>query len=523
MKARLWGTAWVLAAGVVVNVGPVLADHPDVPDVLVRLAREGQFPDNVCFDQGTDPAYVAAIEALRAGTDASEDPPGYQLTTRWAGVTGDPIELSWSIVPDGLSCDGDPSSFFETLDAQFENSGGREEWIARVQAEFDRWQELSGINFTRVTSGGNDWDDGSSWGTSGNDTTRGDIRLSMTPIDGPSNILGYADFPSIGDIVFDEAESWISETFLLNVFAHETGHALGLLHVCPDDGSKLMEPFLNTSFEGPQHDDIRGMQRYYGDIHEGNNSSGVAPLLGTFNSDGAFSLGIPPGADTNSGSQVSLDADGETDYFKFHVDYSGKVDLFITPLGFAYLEGAQNGDGSCSAGTLKDSGDVANIGVEIRDHDGATILASANVNGVGLFEFLDNVVLDEAGDYFVRVFESNSFSFVQLYRFSLTFDLDTPPPLDTDGDGVPDDADLCPGTPEGAEVDENGCEIIDACAGDANGDDTVDPLDAGYVSARLGCSVGTGDAACDSADQNDDGVVDPLDVGFVLARFGPCL
>ncbi len=61
------------------------------------------------------------------------------------------------------------------------------------------------------------------------------------------------------------------------------------------------------------------------------------------------------------------------------------------------------------------------------------------------------------------------------------------------------------------------------CEGDARGDGAVDPLDSGYVLARFGCPVGTGDPSCDAADQNGDGVVDPLDSGFVLARFGECL
>ena len=60
------------------------------------------------------------------------------------------------------------------------------------------------------------------------------------------------------------------------------------------------------------------------------------------------------------------------------------------------------------------------------------------------------------------------------------------------------------------------------CEGDANGDGLVDPLDSGFVLARFGCSVGTGDPSCDIADQNGDGLVDPLDVGFILARFGDC-
>lgn len=64
--------------------------------------------------------------------------------------------------------------------------------------------------------------------------------------------------------------------------------------------------------------------------------------------------------------------------------------------------------------------------------------------------------------------------------------------------------------------------IIERCEGDANYDGTVDPLDAGFVLARFGCSVGTGDPNCDAADVNIDKAVNPLDSGFVLARFGPC-
>ncbi|MCH7702110.1 MAG: immunoglobulin domain-containing protein, partial [Planctomycetes bacterium] len=134
---------------------------------------------------------------------------------------------------------------------------------------------------------------------------------------------------------------------------------------------------------------------------------------------------------------------------------------------------------------------------------------------------------------------------------------------DEDGDGVIGCDDLCLGTPPGTPVDEDGCPTIGACCfadvgvcldgldedtcvgidgdyvgggsfcddpdtcppiceGDANGDGIVDPLDSGFVLARFGCPVGTGDPSCDAADQNGDGVVDPLDAGFVLARFGDC-
>lgn len=73
---------------------------------------------------------------------------------------------------------------------------------------------------------------------------------------------------------------------------------------------------------------------------------------------------------------------------------------------------------------------------------------------------------------------------------------------DEDGDGVHDDADRCPGTPPGATVDQNGCEL------DFDGDGVVDRLDecpdtpAGARVNAVGCEVDSdGDGVKDSADQ----------------------
>ena len=92
---------------------------------------------------------------------------------------------------------------------------------------------------------------------------------------------------------------------------------------------------------------------------------------------------------------------------------------------------------------------------------------------------------------------------------------------DCNANQTPDECDI----QSGESQDDDGDGVPDECAtcdGDANGDGTVDPLDVGFVLARFGCPVGTGDPTCDTADQNGDGIVDPLDSGFVLARFGPC-
>ena len=86
---------------------------------------------------------------------------------------------------------------------------------------------------------------------------------------------------------------------------------------------------------------------------------------------------------------------------------------------------------------------------------------------------------------------------------------------------IPDSDDISNGTSQ--DVNGNGIpDECEPCPGDANDDGVVDPLDSGFVLARFGCPVGTGDPNCDIADQNGDGLVDPLDSGFVLARFGDC-
>jgi OOP family OmpA-OmpF porin len=49
-------------------------------------------------------------------------------------------------------------------------------------------------------------------------------------------------------------------------------------------------------------------------------------------------------------------------------------------------------------------------------------------------------------------------------------------PVDSDGDGVPDLLDACPDTPRGVKVDARGCPIV-AKPGDADGDGVIDALD----------------------------------------------
>ena len=66
--------------------------------------------------------------------------------------------------------------------------------------------------------------------------------------------------------------------------------------------------------------------------------------------------------------------------------------------------------------------------------------------------------------------------------------------VDSDGDGVPDDRDRCPGTPKGTAVDAYGCPV-QAGNGDADGDGVIDSRDAcpdTYANIRVnssGCAL----------------------------------
>jgi OOP family OmpA-OmpF porin len=102
-----------------------------------------------------------------------------------------------------------------------------------------------------------------------------------------------------------------------------------------------------------------------------------------------------------------------------------------------------------------------------------------------------------------------------------------PPPLDSDGDGVTDDLDQCPNTPQGVSVDEVGCPL------DSDGDGVPDYLDQcpntpqGATVDDVGCPMDTdGDGVFDGIDQCPDTIkgalVDSVGCGYKLtgAQFG---
>lgn len=390
-----------------------------------------QVPVAACFAPGTSDDDMAGFEQyLRAGPAGSR----YNLSGRWSGGQGNPRNLTWSLVPDGLSISNGigegvaPSELFATMNVKF-GEGNEAVWIGLIEQSFARWGELSGLSYTRVTSGGQPWDDGASWGSPGSAGLRGDLRISMKSLGGPGGVLAYNYFPSNGDMVLDRWDNWAASSnnfrFMRNIIMHEHGHGLGEYHVCSSDSQQMMEPFISTSFDGPRHDDYRGAQRHYGDPFEPDNDAASSMNLGTLTVELPLTTPPlpPPGIGDNPADSalMSIDNTGEQDWFKFRTSEDVSIlEVAVTPRGFTYDSSTQNPNGSCNSGNPVNSLSLANLDIELYDSDGSTLVASSSTSGFGQTETLSDVDIVGSQDYYVRIFPLGSVSGVQFYDLNLS-------------------------------------------------------------------------------------------------------
>lgn len=375
---------------------------------MIRVAdrlEHGEVPMAACFAPGTDPAYVWEMSELLYNVSSR-----FQQTTRWnntatdgpgSGGQGNPITLTYSYVPDGTPLSGSPSSssLFSWLNGIY---GSPATWQPLFDQVFDRWEELMGVTYVYEPN-----DDGITFGTSTNRGelgVRGDVRIGAVPIDGNFGILAFNDFPQNGDMVFDSGDNFYNFTGnnsirLRNVIAHEHGHGLGMLHVCPQNGTKLMEPSASTAFDGPQLDDILNGQRHYGDPLE---VGGDVTTLGQ--------VGFPGVSIT----QVSIDDNADVDWYT--IDIASPSDVFITatPTGETYLQGVQTQ--ACNNGGSFNSRAIHDLSIAFFDTDIVTLLEFANNSGLEGSEFL-TLQIQDPGTYWVRISGSGTNN-IQLYSFT---------------------------------------------------------------------------------------------------------
>lgn len=386
---------------------------------LARLVRSHSFQTAnmaLCFAPDTPKEVIDQAYARIAPISA------FRLNGRWTSTAtdggglaqGDPTTLTFSFIPDGTLIQGfagepaAPSNLIAWLNGKY---GSQNVWQPLFQQVFDRWAAISGTTYVFESN-----DDGATFGTTaGQLGFRGDVRIGGHLIDGNSGVLAYNFFPSSGgDMVFDTADNTYdnlanNSLILRNVIAHEHGHGLGFSHVCPISQTKLMEPFLATNFDGPQHDDFLAIHRSYGDRFENNDLPANATALGTL------------GAGNTTITNLSIDGASDRDVFSINTSVAGMtINLTLTPVGEAYLEGPQNSDGSCSAGTTFNSLSQNDLSVQLLDSNGSTVLTLANINPIGQPEQIFNFDLPRTtGPFFIEVFGSGVDN-AQLYDISFT-------------------------------------------------------------------------------------------------------
>lgn len=343
---------------------------------------------------------------------------------------GDPTTITWSIVPDGTNIDGfigeeaSASNLVSTLREIYgipndprDTSYADEAWFEAIASSFDRWSELSGVQYVYEPS-----DDGANFGFFGGAANvRGDVRIGGHPIDGNSGTLAYNFFPDTSDMVIDTADAFFADTSdgslrLRNVIAHEAGHGLGVSHVESSSGSFLMEPFINLGFEGPQFDDILSTHRGYGDAFEGNDSAATATNLGEIKHGQTISIGDDAMGDvvrSDDRDFVSIDGDSDVDFYRFTISDFSDIDVLLDPVGPTYSQGSQGGTQSPF-----DASSQNDLSIEIIDSNGATVLARSDSGSLGATEWINGLQMPGPGEYFVSV--SGTRDATQMYHLELT-------------------------------------------------------------------------------------------------------
>lgn len=362
--------------------------------------------------------------------------------------------LTWSIVPNGTQISDTGQSLGDSdlityLNETFEGDPSeadltKQPWFSIFEDSFNRWAELSGLTFVFEPN-----DDGGIHHTqSGVLGVRGDIRIGGVSIDGPGNTLAFNYFPEFGgDMVLDTDETGFARSqndhlFLRNTVMHELGHAFGLSHVRSNTDRLLMEAFTDEQIDGPQLDEVRGIQYFFGDRFEatndgqGNGATTLATDLGEL----AIAGTITVGADGNRPSQaidneltdfVSISNGQDLDFYSVNIAHRGNLSVALTPLGGTF---SQSGDGGRPAPFDADA--RSNLSLSLVDAAGTTI-ALVDDTDAGEVEQIDSLTV-EPGTYFARI-SGDADDSIQLYMLELSFSAG---PGDCNGDGVVDQQDL---------------------------------------------------------------------------------
>lgn len=380
----------------------------------------------------------------------------FETGTRWTGQPFSSVTLTYSFPPDGtvLSGVGGNNIINQTLNAQFAGQGGEAQWKSLVRQSFDAWSAITGNVYVEVSDDGALWPDSPGPFTGG--SGRGDIRIVMQNIGGST--LAFNFFPLTGDMLVNGDFNWSNPTnnfrFFRNVIIHEHGHGQGIFHSCPQNAQKVMEPAINTNFDGVQLDDFLAATSLYGDRFERQ-----TPTLNDIGLEENESFDLT-GLTLNNGS--------DADIFLIEAGELGELSVTATAEGTTYFAGPQNPNGSCSPGSPFDSLNISDLEVDLLSETG-DVLVSVNDTGLGGAESFSDFSLPGAGIYRLRVKAASGGSDPQQYSLDVFLTGEPLDPADLNANGMVDSTDL--GILLGSWGPCNNCES------DIDGNGTVDSMD----------------------------------------------
>lgn len=345
-------------------------------------------------------------ETLRQAAPYALENTDFQIGGRWsntsfgsAGSTGNPMMISYSLVPDGTfvpssGLGSGASSLFSRMNSLF--GGNTVLWQSKINQVFERWDQLCGANYVLTI------DDGAALhSSSGVQNVRGDVRISMITLTN-GNVLAYNYFPNNGDMVLNRSYNWNQSSgdyrFVRNTLGHEHGHGMGIEHVIPVNDTKLLEPFLSTAFDGPQSDDIQAAQWLYGDPFENNDNNATKTDIGS----------------VMNGQQVDLlaiERNTDTDWFRVVIPEGNALSITATPVGSTYLQGPQGG-----GATTRDSLRIHDLRLSALQSDGTTVIQVQNAAGIGLPESITAIARPANGEITVKVDSVTGTTDIQRYR-----------------------------------------------------------------------------------------------------------
>ena len=344
---------------------------------------------------------------------------------------GDPITVTWSIVPDGTPVVDifnnetvvAQSNLIAFLDGIYGGQNvdivSEKPWFNIIERGYDSWSAATGVTF--VYEPADDGAPAAAAASIGIEGVRGDMRINGRAFPPEANALATNFLPANGgrsgtdgDMNINTGSTFLADVAdapngpnvaLVNLIGHEAGHGLGFSHTLPQDQTKLLEPQLSTAFVGPQEDDLYFAHTLYGDRAEPNDTSATATALGLVQQESIDQIGF------------SIDNPDDVDLFSFEISSPTVISARVDPTGSQYQIGAEQGPNDPAPPPLElvNRAEEGDLGIRVLDSDG-NVLQVINNTSFGSPESLSEVTLSTAGTYFVEVFGSGD---TQLYDLSI--------------------------------------------------------------------------------------------------------